>query len=190
MRSLVDTLRKLFGNESLDYILEMGSLFTNQLDKLALIGKLAFDIYSENEFDADKIELLTTTGKIRSAVNSILGHGYEIRSVAHDNEFYEVHLAKKSKEKSQVVVYAFSYLPNVIKDAKISTIKNNEAAYNISLASPEDTLLVGLMHNDAYPTLMDRIDRKKLNEKCDKLPEELGEVKNKCSNYIEIFPFS
>ncbi len=178
MKHLLESLKKLFGEESLDYILEVGSLFANQLDKFALIGKLAFDIYSGNELDADKIEFLTTINKVDSTVNSILGHGYKIHLVTQGNDFYRVYLAK---EKSQVVVYAFSYLPNVIEDAKISTIKNNEAAYNISLASAEDVFLVGLLYDSdsTYRVLTDKIDKKKLFKKYDKFPEELKKVMNK-----------
>ena len=181
MESLIKNLRKLFGNndESLDHVLEVGSLFTNQLDKFALVGRLAVGLYSRNEFSADKIEFLTTTDKIDSAVNSILDHGYKMRSVTHDNNFYEVRLAKGE---SHVVVYAFSCLPDVMKDVKTSMIRNNEVAYNISLASAEDVFLVGLLYDSTYRVLMDKIDKGKLFKKYNKFPEGLREVMNKRFN--------
>ena len=179
MTQLFGILGKLFDNndEPLDYVLEVGSLFSNQLDKFALTGKLAFDIYSGREPNADKIEFLTTNNNIRSAIHSILAYEYRITSVVHNNEFYEVNLAKK---KSQVMVHAFSCLPNVINDAQKRMIRYGNIAFDVSVASSEDILLVDMLYNDnfSHSDLAEKVGKKNLLDKYDKFPEELRHIMN------------
>ncbi len=178
-----EALKTLFGeseDKTLNSILEISSIFTNAFDKFTLTGRLAVDLHFDKMFPAaSEVELLSTINKINPAVNHILDRGYKIQSVVHGDEFYKVNLGK---ERYNITIYAFSALPNTIKDSEKKMIKYNDTAYDILLASPEDIFLVGLLYDKTYHTLMNEINKEKLFKKYNNFSEDLKDRMDKNFN--------